>query len=128
MVTPYTEYDDLMQNLLPTKQDSGGPCVADEEGIFGAAYEECYQALLKEYITATALCSMVACLLMGGWANLPLILAPGMGVNAYFTYGVVGKDLFRFSHVLCARLRINLTTFSHWIHVLRISWYRRYWL
>lgn len=39
---------------------------------------------------------------MGGWANLPLILAPGMGMNAYFTYGVVGKDLFHFNVCLCS--------------------------
>eukprot|EP01026_Neomeris_dumetosa_P049608 TRINITY_DN43364_c0_g1_i3.p1 TRINITY_DN43364_c0_g1~~TRINITY_DN43364_c0_g1_i3.p1 ORF type:complete len:376 (+),score=25.61 TRINITY_DN43364_c0_g1_i3:131-1258(+) len=33
---------------------------------------------------------MVACLIMGFGANLPLGLAPGMGLNAYFTYNVVG--------------------------------------
>jgi len=33
---------------------------------------------------------MVACLLMGLVANLPIALAPGMGMNAYFTYSVVG--------------------------------------
>lgn len=38
---------------------------------------------------ATALASAVACLVMGLWANLPFALAPGMGLNAYFTYGVV---------------------------------------
>lgn len=27
---------------------------------------------------------------MGGLANLPIALAPGMGLNAYFTYSVVG--------------------------------------
>ena len=27
---------------------------------------------------------------MGLWANLPFALAPGMGLNAYFTFGVVG--------------------------------------
>ena len=86
--------------------------MADEDGIFGPAYNACYQALLKEYITSTALCSMVACFLMGGWANLPLILAPGMGMNAYFTYGVVGKKLFFLARVLCARIYMkNLNTF-----------------
>lgn len=38
---------------------------------------------------ATALASAVATLIMGLWANYPFALAPGMGLNAYFTYGVV---------------------------------------
>lgn len=41
-------------------------------------------------VTATALSGMIACLIMGLGANLPLALAPGMGMNAYFTYNVVG--------------------------------------
>mmetsp|Transcript_5420 Transcript_5420/g.7100 ORF Transcript_5420/g.7100 Transcript_5420/m.7100 type:complete len:562 (-) Transcript_5420:65-1750(-) len=72
--------------------DSGGPCVPDPEngGIFGAAYEACLEDIKREYITATAIGSMVGCLLMGLFANLPIALAPGMGMNAYFTYSVVG--------------------------------------
>ena len=38
---------------------------------------------------ATALASAVATLVMGLYANYPFALAPGMGLNAYFTYGVV---------------------------------------
>lgn len=38
---------------------------------------------------ATALASAAATLLMGLWANYPIALAPGMGLNAYFTFGVV---------------------------------------
>ncbi len=38
---------------------------------------------------ATALASAIACLVMGLWANFPFALAPGMGLNAYFTYTVV---------------------------------------
>ena len=38
---------------------------------------------------ATALSSAIACLVMGLYANYPFALAPGMGINAYFTYGVV---------------------------------------
>lgn len=44
----------------------------------------------KNLITATAAASMVGTFCMGGFANLPLALAPGMGLNAYFTYNVVG--------------------------------------
>ncbi len=39
--------------------------------------------------TATALASMVATLLMAIFANYPFVLAPGMGLNAYFAYTVV---------------------------------------
>ena len=38
---------------------------------------------------ATALSAALATLLMGLWANYPFALAPGMGLNAYFTFGVV---------------------------------------
>ena len=38
---------------------------------------------------ATCLCAAFGSILMGLIANLPLALAPGMGLNAYFTYTVV---------------------------------------
>ena len=38
---------------------------------------------------ATCLCAAFGSILMGVLANLPLALAPGMGLNAYFTYTVV---------------------------------------
>ena len=38
---------------------------------------------------ATCLASALATLFMALYANYPLALAPGMGLNAYFTYGVV---------------------------------------
>ncbi len=40
-------------------------------------------------MTATCLASAVGCLIMGLWANYPIALAPGMGINFYFTYTVV---------------------------------------
>jgi AGZA family xanthine/uracil permease-like MFS transporter len=39
--------------------------------------------------TATCLCAGIGSILMGALANYPLALAPGMGLNAYFTYTVV---------------------------------------
>jgi len=39
--------------------------------------------------TATCLCAGTGSILMGALANYPLALAPGMGLNAYFTYTVV---------------------------------------
>ena len=39
--------------------------------------------------TATALASALGCLLMGLVAKYPIAIAPGLGVNAFFTYSVV---------------------------------------
>ena len=39
--------------------------------------------------TATALSALIACVLMAVLANYPFALAPGMGLNAFFTYTVV---------------------------------------
>lgn len=38
---------------------------------------------------ATCLAAVIGCLIMGLWANYPVALAPGMGLNAFFTYSVV---------------------------------------
>jgi len=38
---------------------------------------------------ATCLSAALATLVMGLWANYPIALAPGMSLNAYFTYSVV---------------------------------------
>ncbi|KAJ2083724.1 hypothetical protein H4R24_000587 [Coemansia sp. RSA 988] len=75
--------------------DSGGTCDCDREE-FGAtcdgdpAYTTCLQGIKLDIITATCAISCLACILMGLLANLPIALAPGMGLNAYFAYTVVG--------------------------------------
>lgn len=44
--------------------------------------------------TSTILAAAFTTILMGLYANNPIILAPGMGLNAYFTYSVViGKQI-----------------------------------
>ncbi|ATJ83013.1 NCS2 family permease [Halomonas beimenensis] len=54
------------------------PSILSESGMdYGAVF------------VATCLASAVGCLIMGLWANYPIALAPGMGLNAFFTYGVV---------------------------------------
>ena len=40
-------------------------------------------------VTATCLAAAFASILMGLYANLPFVLASGMGLNAYFAYSVV---------------------------------------
>ncbi|HEY6412783.1 MAG TPA: NCS2 family permease [Edaphobacter sp.] len=44
---------------------------------------------LAAVTAATCLCAAFGSILMGAVANYPLALAPGMGLNAYFTYTVV---------------------------------------
>lgn len=44
---------------------------------------------LEGAILATIITSFVGCLLMGFWANAPILLVPGMGVNALFSYTIV---------------------------------------
>ena len=39
--------------------------------------------------TATALAALIATLLMAAFSNYPFVLAPGMGLNAYFSFTVV---------------------------------------
>ena len=42
-----------------------------------------------DVLFATAVAAFIGCVVMGLWANLPFALAPGMGLNAYFVFGVV---------------------------------------
>ncbi|XP_021290765.1 adenine/guanine permease AZG1-like [Herrania umbratica] len=79
--------------------DSGGPCtIADcnnpsESCKFppmDPGYAACLERTRKDLIVATVASSLIGCLIMGIFANLPLALAPGMGTNAYFAYTVVG--------------------------------------
>jgi len=53
---------------------------------------------------ATILASFVACMLMGILANWPVALAPGMGLNAFFTYAVVFGMGFTWQQALAAVL------------------------
>src|ERR1700690_1648058 len=43
----------------------------------------------KAITAATCLCAAFGSILMGWFARYPIALAPGMGLNAYFTYTVV---------------------------------------
>ncbi|CAM8975517.1 unnamed protein product [Rhodiola kirilowii] len=53
-------------------------------------YTACLGRVRKDLIVATVASSLIGCVIMGAFANLPLALAPGMGTNAYFAYTVVG--------------------------------------
>jgi AGZA family xanthine/uracil permease-like MFS transporter len=74
---------------------TGGTCVCPEEdmGDFCATnsdYALCTQEINRDLVTATAAIAALSTFCMGLFANLPIALAPGMGLNAYFAYTVVG--------------------------------------
>ncbi|KAG0332602.1 hypothetical protein BG000_009873 [Podila horticola] len=99
--------------------DTGGPCICDFDpldptkgGVSAAPggsvpsaggmgriaycgtnheYMECVDVVRKDLIVATAAMACIASTAIGFFSNLPLGMAPGMGINAYFTYTVVGK-------------------------------------
>lgn len=52
--------------------------------------------------TATALSAAIGTLLMACLANYPFVLAPGMGLNAYFAYTVVGAMGYSWQIALAA--------------------------
>lgn len=49
---------------------------------------------------ATAICSGICCILMGLFANFPVALSTGMGVNAYLAFTVCGTMGYTFSQSL----------------------------
>src|SRR5579859_279469 len=71
---------------------------------------------------ATCLGSAIGTLIMALYANYPLALAPGMGLNAYFTYGVVKGMHYSWQVALGAVLLsgllflvLSLTRIREWI-------------
>ncbi|PAF43965.1 NCS2 family permease [Helicobacter sp. 11S02596-1] len=76
----------------------------------------------NELITAISLVTALATLLTGIWANTPVAMSVGMGLNAYFTYGLVGGMGLSWQQALGAVflsgvifLIISLTRLRVWI-------------
>ncbi|TVY44792.1 putative xanthine/uracil permease [Lachnellula occidentalis] len=86
------------------RKASGGTCVCDPSPGFDdpyclnkanpsfMEYEKCAQEVNRDLVTATAAIAGLSSFSMGLFANMPIALAPGMGLNAYFTYQVVGVN------------------------------------
>ncbi|KAJ6783077.1 hypothetical protein PWT90_06077 [Aphanocladium album] len=75
--------------------ESGGTCVCNggpDDPICNTneEYAICVQAIKRDVVTATAAISAIATFFVGLLANMPVGIAPGMGLNAYFAYTVVG--------------------------------------
>jgi len=51
-------------------------------------------------IIATILASFLGCLMLGLWSNTPLLIIPGMGLNAMFTYTIVQAGEFTWQEAL----------------------------
>jgi len=69
------------------------PAILSTEGTgmaFGAVF------------TATIIAAIVGTLIMGLWANWPIALAPGMGLNAFFAFGVVFGMGYTYQQALAA--------------------------
>lgn len=75
-------------------KDSGGTCVCPADSpdlcVTDVAYGQCLQVLQRDLVTGTAAIAALTTFCMGLFANMPIALAPGMGLNAYFAYTVVG--------------------------------------
>ena len=54
---------------------------------------------------ATILATVLGTVIMGVWANWPVAVAPGMGLNAYFAYGLVIGQNFSWQQALVAPAR-----------------------
>src|SRR5690554_3432789 len=55
---------------------------------------------LEAGILATILTSFIGCLIMGLWSNTPILVVPGMGLNAMFTYTIVQSGGFTWQEAL----------------------------
>ncbi|KFY19882.1 hypothetical protein V491_04139 [Pseudogymnoascus sp. VKM F-3775] len=73
---------------------TGGTCVCtsstDPLCKDDPQYLQCVQEINLDLVTGTATISAISSFAMGLFANMPIALAPGMGINAYFSYQVVG--------------------------------------
>ncbi|KAF2255518.1 purine transporter [Trematosphaeria pertusa] len=76
--------------------DTGGNCVCTDPAgkdplcQNNADYAVCVQDLNRSLITATAAIAGFSSFMFGFVTNMPVCLAPGMGLNAYFAYQIVG--------------------------------------
>ncbi|KAG9225487.1 hypothetical protein CCMSSC00406_0002990 [Pleurotus cornucopiae] len=72
--------------------DSGGTCECNlpDLCVTDETYLSCVAEVRLDLITTTAAIAALSSFLMGLLANLPVGMAPGLGLNAYFAYSVVG--------------------------------------
>ncbi|KAK1594006.1 permease [Colletotrichum navitas] len=75
---------------------TGGTCECDLENRTDCdnipSYAACKESVRLDLITATAALAGLSSFVFGFFTNLPVALAPGMGLNAYFAFQVVGPN------------------------------------
>jgi len=94
---------------------SGGPCVCatpSNQCVNDQEYLSCVNIVYLDLITTTAAVSALASCLMGLLANLPVGMAPGLGLNAYFTYSIVG---FHGSGIISYQEALSAVFLEGWI-------------
>ncbi|KIL58597.1 hypothetical protein M378DRAFT_170416 [Amanita muscaria Koide BX008] len=107
--------------------DSGGTCVCPTSDgcINDTTYLACVSEVKRDLITTTAAISSLSSFLMGLLANLPVGLAPGLGLNAYFTYSVVG---FHGTGMISYRQALAAVFMEGWIFLFLSLLGLRQWL
>ncbi|KAI0357089.1 hypothetical protein OH77DRAFT_127555 [Trametes cingulata] len=108
-------------------KDSGGTCECPtNDGCANdPAYMACVGEVQRDLITSTAAVSALASVLMGLLANLPVGMAPGLGLNSYFTFSVVG---FHGSGIISYREALAAVFMEGWIFLLLSLLGLRQWL
>ncbi|KAI0641787.1 permease family-domain-containing protein [Trametes meyenii] len=108
-------------------QDSGGTCVCptNDGCVADTEYLACVSEVQRDLITTTAAISALSSFLMGLLANLPVGMAPGLGLNAYFTYSVVG---FHGSGFITYREALAAIFMEGWIFLILSLLGLRQWL
>ncbi|AEO56776.1 hypothetical protein MYCTH_100401 [Thermothelomyces thermophilus ATCC 42464] len=99
--------------------DSQGNCANKVE------WTECYNDVKLDLITATTAVSGLSSILFGFFTNLPVALGPGMGLNAYFTYQVVGVNG---SGLVNYRVALTAVFMEGWIFMFLALTGLRHWL
>ncbi|KAF2740013.1 purine transporter [Polyplosphaeria fusca] len=111
--------------------DSGGTCVCnDPTGSDPFCdknddYSACVQDLNRSLITATAAIAGFSSFLFGFLTNMPVCLAPGMGLNAYFAYQIVG---YHGSGIVSYRLALTAVFIEGFVFIFLSLIGMRQWL
>ncbi|KAI5460805.1 permease [Mariannaea sp. PMI_226] len=95
-VTTFTTMAYIIAVNSSILSQTGGPCECDLKNRLDcdliASYRECKEDVRLDLITATTAMAGLSSFLFGLSTNLPVALAPGMGLNAYFAFQVVGTN------------------------------------
>ncbi|KAJ7124929.1 permease family-domain-containing protein [Mycena epipterygia] len=109
--------------------DSGGTCECPTDDfcptLSNPVYDACVNDVRNDLITSTAAISALASFLMGLLANLPVGMAPGLGLNAYFAYSIVG---FHGSGIITYREALSAVFLEGWIFFILSLLGLRQWL